>query len=101
MVLDIDSADIGYNQANLSKLIKEIKTQVIDEARQRLSKAANDLEKDLDPVWQGHSAKQFISNMHEDVNAINNALERGREALETELSQITNAMTQIDQELVK
>lgn len=101
MALTIEGADIGYDQQGLQQLIKDIQTNVIDQACTELDNAATNLEKDLEPVWQGHSAKQFVTNMKEDIKAIKSALETGKDALEKELSQITNAMTQIDQDLVK
>ncbi len=101
MALNIEGADIGYDQTGLTNLIKDIKTNVIDDACTKLDTAAANLEKDLEPVWQGHSAKQFIKNMNEDIKAIKAALNTAKDALEKELSQITNAMTQIDQDLVK
>lgn len=101
MSLTIDSATVGIDHEGMVRLLEAVHADVIKDAQTRLDESIYDLEDAVDQIWKGKSAETFISNMEKDKDVVKNALDLAYEDLSIEISNIRQAMNNIDANLVK
>lgn len=101
MALNINNATIGYDANEVQTALNNIRTDVIGATQDALRQNMNSLREAVDNVWVGQSAENFKSNMSTDMEAICSYLDEAYESLKNELNQITNEMSQIDENLVE
>jgi uncharacterized protein YukE len=101
MALSIESATVGIDHEQAVALLEAVHADVIEEAQSQLDEAIFSLEDAVDQIWRGKSADTFISNMEKDKDVVKNALDLAYDDLSIELSNIREAMNNIDENLVK
>ena len=101
MALTITESTTGYDKSGITALLNKIHADVIIKASDQMKSGKEKLKETVDVCWQGHSAQVFKENLDTDVNNICEALEATYGSLVSELTQIQNAMGQVDQELVE
>ena len=101
MALSINKATVGYSQAGVQKLLRNVHAQVILTASSKMKNGLSGLNKEVDTFWRGKGAEQFKKNMASDVNNICAALNTAYNSLESEINAIVNAMGKMDSNLVK
>jgi uncharacterized protein YukE len=101
MALDINGATVGYDHAGIDTLLRDIKANVIEEAKEKLKSSEATLDESLDNIWQGKSEETFKNNMHQDVLVVCDALDKAYDTLAAEIYRTGSAMGQVDEGLVE
>ncbi len=101
MALNITNATIGFDSNEVQTALNNIRTDVIGATQESLRQNMSSLREAVDAVWVGQSAENFKTNMTTDMEAICKSLDDAFESLKNELTQITNGMAEIDQNLVE
>ncbi len=94
-------ATVGYDEAAVKALVKEVKVNVIDAAVKEMNSGLKTLNDKIDEIWVGQSANIFKQNMSKDVKAITTAMTKAKAVFETEMDAIEKAMANIDNAAVK
>lgn len=100
MAMDISKATIGYDIQGVSVALGNIRSKVINEAKNQMDTSFAKLEEAVDACWKGQSADTFKKNMSFDKESVKQGLEDSYQALNDELFTIGKAVDKIDQELV-
>lgn len=101
MALTIENATVGYDANGIEQLLNNINTNVVEESHNKLGGGLNDLETTIEEIWRGESSTIFRNNMRDDVQKVEEAIDQVYDVLRGEISQIVEAMTQVDQNLIK
>jgi hypothetical protein len=101
MALNIEGATLGYDANNVQKVLNDMNVDVIAKSISAMEMGMIGLRGDVDRVWVGASAQQFLRNMDYDVDKITDALNASHDVLKEELHQIISKMDELDRNLVK
>lgn len=86
--LNISTATIGYDEAGMSQVYKDIKANLIDEIVELLSTNVPTLVSNVDGYWKGASADNFKAKVQKDTETVQKALNAVGEALQNEIFQM-------------
>ena len=101
MSLTIDNATIGYDQNAMISTLQAIENNVVNDTKQQLRNATEDLRTAVNACWVGKSAETFKSNVDHDVEAICDGLDKAYDGLKAEFEKVLAGLSTIDEELVE
>lgn len=97
---DINSSTIGYDPEAMKTAMANIKTNLIEQTKNSMSKYMNELQSGVDSAWRGVSADKFKENMLTLANQMSATLDVYYDNLEQEMATIVNKMADAEESLV-
>ena len=101
MALNIENATIGFDANNVETALNNLNTKVIQDTINKMNSSMQSLRDYVDAAWVGASAEQFKTNMELDKEKISESLTATYDVLKSQMYQIVNEMSAVDDELVK
>lgn len=100
MALTIEGASIGFDESNVQTALNNINAKMITEASNKMDSSMSGLRDYVDSAWVGQSAETFKNNMESDKKQIQQYLKDAYDALKTEIYQIMQEMSDVDNALI-
>ena len=98
--LSVSDLSQGISVEGAKQYYRDLKTQVIDDTIKKL-KETDDIKKALRDGWQGMACENFIESLDNVVFVTAKQIDKMEEVLKSEISLITQAWINQDQEMVE
>ncbi len=100
-MLNISSANIGYDVVGMNQLINDVNTQCVVPACASLRREANNLRQTIDTVWVGKSADAFKDKVTRDTETVCTTLEKVGEMIRNQMNNAGSNVEEYDQEIAR
>ncbi len=97
---DINSSTVGFDPEAMKTAMANIKTNLIDQTNNSMTKYMSELKSGIDNAWRGSSADRFKENMDTLSKNMAATLEGYYENLEAEMAAIVQKMADAEENLV-
>ena len=98
--LAFENATIGFDKAGLSKVLDDVRIEVIENAQKKMTDSFDLLIEKVDAAWQGQSAENFKKLMAYHKQTVSDAIGSCYGVLRAEMVEMMNAMSELDEQLV-
>ena len=100
-MLNISSANLGYDVVGMNQLINDVNTQCVVPACASLRREANNLRQTIDTVWVGKSAEAFKDKVTRDTETVCTTLEKVGEMIRNQMNNAGSNVEEYDQEIAR
>ena len=100
-MLNISSANIGYDIAGMNKLINDVNTECVTPACVAMRREVANLRQTIDTVWVGKSADAFKDKISRDTEDLCKTLETVGEMIREQMNNAGSNVEAYDQEIAR